>query len=42
MTMNSLARTKIGDLEVKRAGRKIEAEVESIMKVGGPFGVEGL
>ena len=30
---NNLARANLSDLEVKRVGRKIEAEVESVMKV---------
>lgn len=35
LTTNTLARTNISDLEVKRVGRKIEAEIESVMKVSG-------
>jgi hypothetical protein len=35
MTSRTLAKADMADLEVKREGRKIEAEVESIMKVRG-------
>jgi hypothetical protein len=35
LTTNTLARTNLNELEVKRVGRKIEAEIESVMKVGG-------
>jgi hypothetical protein len=42
LTGSSLARMNLSDLEVKRVGRKIEAEIESVMKVRGVCGGVGV